>query len=231
MKGISNMSKKAKIKRKSQKRRKTVSKKSETMHIVSYEVTYDPIESKYLDYPEEIQNEIESLCYKAQESPKSAKLAIPRIQKLIEEYPSCPTLYNYLTVAYSISGNPKKSLFWIKETYRLFPDYLFARILFAQQYLKEDNLEKAMDVFDCKLDLKLLYPERNVFHITEVVSFLSLVIEIYFRQGKLDSAEKLFDILRELAPNHPQTIRLTNIFKHMESYISKFFRDLFESEL
>ena len=148
--------KKSKKPKKAKKNKKHLPKRREPLQIVEYEISYEPIET----YPDDIQEEIEELFYKMQD-PKSAKSTIPHILELIDKYPSVPSFYNYLTTAYSYSGNKEKALFWVNETYRLFPDYLFARINVAHQYLRENEPDKVIELFNGKLDLKHIYPEQR----------------------------------------------------------------------
>lgn len=131
--------------------------------------------------------------------------AIPKIEKLIEKYPHIPSLYNYLSIAYNRLGQYEKSEATVMEQYRRDPDYLFARLNYAAICLHKEEYEKIPEIFDHKFDLKFLYPERNRFHISEVVNFMS-VIGIYFsRTGNREVAQKYYDIIREIGPGYPAT--------------------------
>ncbi len=205
---------KSKKNAKKAKKNRKLPKKDDPYEIVHYEITDKPFNI----YSNEIQNEIEKIAYKIQESSQSAKEIIPHILKMIEKSPSIPAFYNHLSIAYKHSGNDEKALFWNKEAHRLFPDYLFARINTAYQYLRKNEFDKVMEIFDGKLELKALYPNRDVFHISEVIAFFSLTTEFYLRKGEVDLAERVYEMLEKLDPEHPQVLRLAGMFEHLKSF-------------
>ena len=61
------------------------------------------------------------------------------------------------------------------------------------------------EIFDNKFDLKLMYPRRDVFHISEFVAFAAVVIEYFARAGEWEPANSLYDALKQVAPDHPAT--------------------------
>ncbi|MBN1935009.1 MAG: hypothetical protein JW934_10110 [Anaerolineae bacterium] len=61
------------------------------------------------------------------------------------------------------------------ENYRRNPDYLFARLNYAELFLRRGDYERVAEILEHKFDLKLLYPRRNRFHVSEVSNFIGLV--------------------------------------------------------
>jgi hypothetical protein len=98
----------------------------------SYTVSYEPIEDSSL--PEKLENELKYIFEQCQVDPGSI---IDRLIELIEEYPHIPRLYNFISVAYSNLGNKKKTKHWILENYKKNPDYLFAKLGYAEICLEE----------------------------------------------------------------------------------------------
>jgi len=119
-----------------------------------------------------------------------------------------PVLYNYLSVAYSRAGQREKSEAVARENYRRNPDYLFARLNYAELCLDKRDYEKIGEIFEQKFDLKLLYPQRKRFHISEVASFMGLIGIYFFETGERQAAEKYYDVLQQIAPGYPMTKRL-----------------------
>jgi hypothetical protein len=73
--------------------------------------------------------------------------------------------------------------------------------------------------FDCRglvypvnflFDLKLLYPKRKRFHISEVVNFMGLVGIYFLEIGERDIAEKYYDVLQQIGRGYPITKQLRN---------------------
>lgn len=63
---------------------------------------------------------------------------------------------------------------------------------------------KILDTFD----LKMLYPDRNTFHVSEVVTFYSTTGRYYLATGNTDSALVCLNLLENVAPDHHQTLML-----------------------
>ena len=166
-----------------------------------YKVTYDPMES----YAPEIQDKIIALHEEIYDDPEAA---IPKLLELKERYPTLPVLYNYLTVAYNNNDEMEKAKFWVRETYRLFPDYLFAKTSLAHLYLALGQIDKIEEIFEGKWDLKFLYPGRDVFHITEVAAFNIFMTDFHLYKGEIPEAKDCLNLLVKLNPEHPQIPRL-----------------------
>jgi len=123
----------------------------------------------------------------------------------IEKYPNVPQFYNYLSVAYSLSGQRKKAEEMIRENYRRNPTYLFARLNYAELCLGQRDYEQVEKIFDHKFDLKALYPKRKRFHISEVAGFMGIVGIYFVETGEREAAETNYDILMQIAPDYPVT--------------------------
>ncbi|MEW5960034.1 MAG: hypothetical protein AB1801_20115, partial [Chloroflexota bacterium] len=93
----------------------------------------------------------------------------------------------------------------IQENYRRNPDYLFARLNYAEMCRARGEYDKIAEIFEYKFDLKLLYPNRKQFHISEVANFMGLIGVYFFETGQQDVSEKYYDILKQIAPEYPMT--------------------------
>jgi len=174
-----------------------------TLQLFSYEITDEPLDNSSI--PKEVQDEMEHLFVKAQKSPAAI---IDRLEELIKKYPEVPQLYNFISAAYSNLNDKQKSKYYIETNYQKNQDYLFAKLNYAELCMMEGNYEKVPDIFNNKFDIKAMYPERDVFHITEVVSFMGIAGLYFAHIGKEEQTEIFYEGLKELAPNHPYTKRL-----------------------
>jgi len=176
------------------------------VYVTEYEITFSPIQDRrYRRLPRRVKDAIERLHDEAQRRPHKA---IPELLEWIEKYPNIPMLYNYLSVAYSLAGQREKSEAVSQENYRRNPDYLFARLNYAEICLAKGEYEKIGEIFEHKYDLKLLYPKRKRFHISEVANFMGLIGVYFFETGEREAAEKYYKILQQIAPGYPMTKRL-----------------------
>jgi tetratricopeptide (TPR) repeat protein len=174
-----------------------------TVRIVEYEITTEPIEDpRYMRLPGQVKDTIERLYHDIQRHPHRA---IPELVGLVNKYPRLPTLYNYLSVAYSRVGKREKAEEAVRENYQLNPDYLFARLNYAELCRAQGDYERIAEIFEHKFDLKLLYPNRKQFHISEFASFMGLMGIYFFETGERQGAERYYEALKEIAPSYPMT--------------------------
>ena len=179
--------------------------------LVSYDIVFEPIEDESdRDVDPELAKEREEIYYRLRKHPKECA---SRLEPLIEKYPDIPALYNHLSVAYRLTGEKEKARDLILETYRKFPDYLFAKLGYVELCLVENNLDEIPRILDNKYDLQVHYPERTKFHITEFTSFVGTVGFYFCKAGRPEVAKIYHQMLSDVAPDDPQTKRLERALK------------------
>jgi tetratricopeptide (TPR) repeat protein len=178
----------------------------EAVHILTYEITYEPIlDRQYRRLPKKVKDSIERLHESVQNQPREA---IPELLEWIEKYPNVPLFYNYLSSAYSRSGQHEKAEEMIRENYQRNPDYLFARLHYGELCLTKGDYDRIPELFDHKFDLKLFYPKRNRFHVSEVLGFMGLLGAYFFEIGEREVAQRYYEVLEQVDPSDIQTKRL-----------------------
>ena len=164
---------------------------------VNYTITDEPIRNQENDLPASVTEQLETLFLTIAHTPKQA---IEPLLVLKATYPNASKIYNFLSVAYGRVGNHRAMQAVILENYQHNPDYLFAKINYAQLCLTLGELDKIPLIFNNQFDLKLLYPKRNVFHITEFAGLTGVICAYYCSIGERDAALLLFDALKEVTP-------------------------------
>ncbi len=178
---------------------------------IQYNVTYKSFINKQIHLlPQDIQDQISNLFITSQSDPSCA---IPILQKLITQYPHIPQLFNFITTAYSLLEDYNTAERYALESCQKHPDYLFAKINCAEIYLRKGEYHKIPATFNHKLNLKLLYPERDEFHLTEVIGFTGVCGIYYYRTGDKMSAEDCYQIIKQLSPESPMAKRLEGLLK------------------
>jgi tetratricopeptide (TPR) repeat protein len=180
--------------------------KPQAFYLTEYEITEKPLADKQL--PQKVRAQYEELYCLVHDQPKTV---IGRLKELIEEFPNVPQLYNFLATAYSGAGETAKAEEMAELNYRRNPDYLFAKANYAELCLYRGELEKIPEIFDNTFDLKMLYPHRKLFHISEFVGFTYVMAAYFWRLGRKEVAERYFQMLQEVAPDHPAVERLTRL--------------------
>jgi tetratricopeptide (TPR) repeat protein len=170
----------------------------------SYEITRDPIpEPEFEQLPDEVQARINELHDEIQQA--KPRRAVPALRALIEQHPDVPTPYNFLYVAHCKLGEHAEATRVLQQTRERFPDYLFGHISLANECLMRGETEKVDEIFGGKFDLKLLYPDRVRFHITEALAFQAIVARYYHALGDREQAQRYYDLMRQIDPASPMT--------------------------
>jgi tetratricopeptide (TPR) repeat protein len=138
-------------------------------------------------------------------------LAIARLKAILDKFPDSRALRNWLIVAYTSAGDGASAERETRDLYARHPDYLFAKLGVAELCLKQGNLDEFEAIFDKKFDLKLMYPERNVFHVSEHVAFAMIMMMYYLRIKQDRAAQLYYNMMEEIAPNHPLTKQARNM--------------------
>ncbi len=173
---------------------------------LDYKITQEAVDDDDVRaLPNEIQNKIEDLYERVQVAPRNT---IKELLVLIKAYPHIPQLYNYLYVAYSYTGQKNRANKVMKDNYDRNPTYLFAKINYSDYLVKQGEFDKVAEVYDNKLDLAELYPNRDTFHETEVISFNGVIGYYYAMIGEYHNAKHCLSILIALSEAHMYTIRL-----------------------
>jgi hypothetical protein len=177
---------------------------SDRIELFNYEITTEPLkDSAVARLPEPVKNQLQTFHNGGLfQRPKEA---IATVQQLIEQYPDVPQLYNHLYNAYRVLGDRTNAERVLKETLQQFPDYLFGRIAYASECLQRGEPDKVPAIFEEKYELKLLYPDRTCFHISEVVGFYSIMAWYFHEQGERSRAEVYYKVLHQLDPDHQST--------------------------
>lgn len=180
-------------------------KTSDRYNMFGYEITdeTDFMDKEYGITPV-IKNLIQDLYYDVHDQKKGI---VNKLLKTIKKHPQVPQFKNYLTVAYNLSGNPKKAYEcnnWILKEH---PDYFFGRVNLAAQYFEQKEYDKIPEVLGELMEIKALYPDRKVFHVSEVMAFNKLAVAYFSAIGNLEAAEIRFEIMEEIDGEHPDTVQ------------------------
>lgn len=183
-------------------------------------ITNEPIDLS--DIPHEVDIKVYDMIFTRPDK------AIGLLLGYLEKFSDHPILLNWLICAYQLDDQPEKSLPLIKKNYDKNPTYLFARINYGMHELKENNNHKVVPtIFNDILWLPDLYPERKLFHITEVESFYHLVALYYIKDDQLENAQAMIDLL-ETCGSSPKLVgglesflNLKRGFAHFQKFLQK----------
>lgn len=131
------------------------------------------------------------------------KWIIPELKKAIRMFPGVPALKNFLQIAYLGNDQERQARAIQEEILASHPDYLFGKIAVATDYLQAGKPEQARAVLGGDLDLAKLYPDRDLFHVSEVKNFYASVAVIHFQAGEMEKGLGVQSALEKLVPGDP----------------------------
>jgi tetratricopeptide (TPR) repeat protein len=168
-----------------------------------YAITDEPLDNRAIKrLPAQVQERIDDLYELAQHEPTQA---IPELKRLVTTYPHIPTFANHLSIAYLAAGHQEQATALVREAYRRHPQYLFAKVNYANLCLHQGDIEKVPGIFDHAFDLQQLYPHRSRFHISEFTGFAGVMCWYFCAIGERDTAALYYQMLKYVAPRHPMT--------------------------
>lgn len=176
--------------------------------VASYKVTGDSsfFDEKYGITPE-IKEIIESIYPKVT---KGKTGTIKKLSRLCRKYPNIPQFKNYLSSAYKLAGNEQKAREvneWLLSEH---PDYLYGKLNLAMHYLGKDEPEKVPEALGELVEIKQLYPEREVFHIDEILSFNKIAVSYFLKLDKKEDADIRLEAMEQLDSKHTHTREAQN---------------------
>lgn len=166
--------------------------------------------------------EFANLYTKVQEDPLKH---ISALEAFVKKHPEFPQGANLLTFAYLRLKRKKEAEELIEKTYRDHPDYLIARINYADQLLRKGRKERIPEIFGGNLDL----PDQKEFHYAEFRGFMVLMGFYHLEIGQKEKAEEYYEFAFQVDPLHPSVAALEKRLLK-KSFISKILACIFKKK-
>ena len=169
-------------------------------------------DNKYRNIPSaisEVQEELHDLAY------KGSTFAIKKIERWIEKYPNVPLLYNYLSTAYVCNKQSEKGEKINEIGAKRFPEYSLCRINMAVTAITNENLEKAEAILGKNLELSEFLPNREIYHVSEVIQFQEVVVYLCIAKGEFELAENRIKHMKDLIDKFQYPRKKLDIYEKM----------------
>jgi len=171
-------------------------------HARYYEVVYGAIEQPWqARLSKETQEAFPRLHALVLDDPRAA---VAELRAWIEREP-LPMFFNWLSVAYGALGDTEGVRDTVRENYRRNPQYLFARLNYAELCLRDGELEGALEALGPALDIRRFLGGRRRIHVSEVAGYFYTVAIYHLKTGDRAAAEKIYEMLEEVAPEEGAT--------------------------
>lgn len=135
-----------------------------------------------------------------------------RLRRNIYQWPQNPAFYDQLIQIYQLSGLKEEANTAVQGFYHQFPDYLLAKVRYADYLIEQDQLDQVMPVFNGQYSLSALYPTQNTFSITDVVYFYSFMSRYFLGKGDIFLSAYYVNLLDELEIPEDVPVDLLTVF-------------------
>jgi hypothetical protein len=133
--------------------------------------------------------------------PRKPERIIPRLEQLVDQHPELPMFKNWLALAYSRVDRSADADKIIARTIKENPNYLFAKISYAEMCLGTDRVDEVPALFGGKTELNQVITDRNLFHITEFIAFYFVMAKHALLTGDLKGTHRYYRKLMLGAPD------------------------------
>ncbi|MGM0498195.1 MAG: SEC-C metal-binding domain-containing protein [Bacteroidota bacterium] len=179
-----------------------------------YNLTNDPkllVERDQI--PQALEKQMENLYIKAKEGGKEN---IRHLKDLSKKYPDVPVLKNFLSTAYINSGMEEESYKINDRLLKEHPNYLYGILNKANEHIIKEELEKVPALMGENMELQDLFPERNIFHVSEMISFMETAIRYFIANNDIEAAVSRVDLLKEIDDQNPIVSLFETILSNLE---------------
>ncbi len=170
--------------------------KSNNFMIKAYKITEsNEYINNFYGITPEINDKLAEMEIKVQKKKNSA---IKELNELIKKYPFVPQFKNYLSTLYDLQGNHFMAQEINRRMVSLHPEYVYGRLSLANIAIINNELEKVPEILGKDLELNALYPERDEYHIGEILSFLKTAFNYFIGIGNGKQAQARLDSILRL---------------------------------
>ncbi len=134
-----------------------------------------------------------------------SKKTLKTLEHLLDKYPTHPEILNLAASLYLFSKKQKKANHCIERNYAANPNYLFAKINYADLCLRRKKSANIPAIFNHKESLVALYPQRAVFHVSEFRGFVTVMGLYALALNNRNRASCYHYLAYRIDPHHPST--------------------------
>ena len=181
---------------------KKPAKAPEVLLLFNFEITDDDDFNPYdFEITEEIATAVNTYLEMCQENPQKA---VDKLPAVIARFPKVPLLHNHLFAALRKLGKHAEAFAANDQALQAHPDYVYARLNKAAQYFEKKELDEVERVLGgMPLTIAHTFPNRKIFHISEVFTYFGFLIRFWVEKDNQVAAEAHLHFLEDLEPDHP----------------------------
>lgn len=120
------------------------------------------------------------------------------IRKQAARWPNNPIFLNYIGTWHDMRGEREQAIALLEQTIERFPHYLFAITSMATVRLAQMRPDEALHYLGPNLRIEERFPDREEFHIDEVVAYEKACIKYHIAKQELRPAQERLKALRSI---------------------------------
>ena len=138
---------------------------------------------------------------------KNNDTVIEELIQMVIKHPYTPQLKNFLCVAYQIRGKMDKAKEVNQWMLSEHPTYLYAILNRANEHIHNKEYDKVEPIIGSDLRLEAFYPDRRIFHTSEMTAYMVTAIQYLCAVDRVSDAIIRFNIINDLNPTSSDVIR------------------------
>ncbi len=127
--------------------------------------------------------------------------AVAKLEIMVKMYPDHPMILNWLVLAYCMNKQDDEAYLLSIRNYQSNPEYLFAKCTYALYLIKKGNCAIVPAVFNNEEFIGDVYPDYDVFHISEVEQFYKVWGLYFVHTFDLEGVENVIELLTSFDPD------------------------------
>lgn len=180
-----------------------------SLEIDGYKISYeDHKDSLNTVFSQKDQKKFQELLHEAQIHPKQAYAKALKWQSTVHNSKELDNLITYLHLQ---NKQLEKAENLTLASFQKYPDYLFAKINYADQCLRKNKIDEIPFIFP-SFNLKELFPKRTYFHVSEFRGFMMFASHYHLKIKQPALARHYFENARLADPLHPSVLFLERKF-------------------
>lgn len=172
------------------------------IQIGNYQISYEEDTSSLLGLSNSQIEQFQELLFQARKDPKKTYKEALEWQA---KHPGIPSVDNLVTYLHLRNKRIKKAEKEILNSYLRYPEYLFAKINYADQCLRSKNWKEISTIFP-SFDLHELFPKRRFFHVAEFRGFMLVAANYFLKKGDRSLAQEYYNLASLADPDHPSVL-------------------------
>lgn len=168
-----------------------------------------------------------ALCELAE---KEAKAGEKEVRAFYHLHPNQSEILNLLALLAFRRKAIREGNRWVEENFRKNPDSLVARINYGDLCLRKNRVKQLPELFCYQWSPREFCPEKELFHISEFLGFMTLMGHYHLQVDQEEKAECYYYLAHQVAPEHPSTQVLRRrlcsppLSKRVRDYLKKSLR-------